>query len=44
MPFDVVTPWEMLATFQEHSPTDLRQIFDDYFRYPWIWELLPPGG
>ncbi|RIK46261.1 MAG: hypothetical protein DCC58_03790 [Chloroflexi bacterium] len=40
----VMTPWEMLATFQEHSPTDLRPIFDDYFRYPWIWELLPEGG
>jgi len=42
--FDIVTPWEMLATFQENSPTDLRPIFDDYFRYAWIWELLPPGG
>jgi hypothetical protein len=42
--FGVVTPWELLATFQEYSPTDLRQLFDDYFRYPWVWQLLPPGG
>lgn len=42
--FDILTPWEMLATFQEFSPADLRPIYDAYFRYPWIWDLLPPGG
>jgi hypothetical protein len=42
--FGVVTPWQLLATFQEYSPTDLRPLFDDYFRYAWIWQLLPPGG
>jgi hypothetical protein len=41
--FDVVTPAEMLATFQEHSTTDLRPLFDDYFRYGWVWELGGPG-
>ncbi|MCO5177552.1 MAG: hypothetical protein M9890_11385 [Thermomicrobiales bacterium] len=42
--FDVVTPVEMLSIFQSHSPTDLRPLYDDYFRYPWIWDLLPAGG
>jgi aminopeptidase N len=41
--FDVVTPAEMLATFQEYSTTDLRPLFDDYFRYGWVWELGGPG-
>jgi hypothetical protein len=41
--FDVVTPAEMLATFQEYSTTDLRSLFDDYFRYGWVWELGGPG-
>ncbi len=41
--FDVVTPVEMLSTFQEHSTTDLRPLFDSYFRYSWVWELNGPG-
>ena len=40
---DIVTPSEMLATFQEHSTTDLRPLFDAYFRYAWVWELSGPG-
>ncbi|MDQ3547232.1 MAG: hypothetical protein M3439_00290, partial [Chloroflexota bacterium] len=40
---DIVTPSEMLATFQEHSSTDLRPLFDAYFRYAWVWELSGPG-
>jgi aminopeptidase N len=40
---DIITPAEMLATFQEHSTTDLRPLFDSYFRYEWVWELLGPG-
>ncbi|MEX1158588.1 MAG: M1 family aminopeptidase [Thermomicrobiales bacterium] len=40
---DIVTPVEMLATFQEHSATDLRPLFDGYFRYSWVWELSGPG-
>ncbi|HYI16657.1 MAG TPA: hypothetical protein VEX37_14765 [Thermomicrobiales bacterium] len=40
---DLVTPVEMLATFQEHSTTDLRPLFDSYFRYEWVWELSGPG-
>jgi hypothetical protein len=42
--FAIVTPAELLATFQEHSASDLRPLFDDYFRYDWVWELLPNGG
>lgn len=42
--FAIVTAHDMLATFQEYSPTDLRPLYDDYFRYPWVWELLAPGG
>ncbi|HUG16068.1 MAG TPA: hypothetical protein VMM78_13750 [Thermomicrobiales bacterium] len=42
--FGIVTAHDMLATFQEYSATDLRPLYDDYFRYPWVWELLAPGG
>jgi hypothetical protein len=41
--YDIVTPAEMLATFQEHSTTDLRPLFDSYFRYSWVWDLSGPG-
>jgi hypothetical protein len=41
--YGIVTASDMLATFQEHSTTDLRPLFDEYFRYEWVWELLPPG-
>jgi hypothetical protein len=33
----------MLRTWQAHSATDLRPLFDDYFRYEWIADLPPPG-
>jgi hypothetical protein len=42
--FGIVTAHDVLATFQEHSATDLRPLYDSYFRYPWIWDLLAPGG
>jgi hypothetical protein len=42
--FGIVTPVEMLSIFQEHSPTDLRPLYAEYFQYPWIGELLAPGG
>jgi hypothetical protein len=41
--FSVVTPAEMLATFQARSTTDLRPLYESYFRYDWIWELSGPG-
>jgi aminopeptidase N len=40
---DIVTPVGMLSTFQEHSTSDLRPLFDTYFRYPWVRELSGPG-
>ncbi len=42
--FGIVTPWELLSTWQRHSATDLRPLFDDAFRYDWIDQLPPPGG
>jgi hypothetical protein len=42
--FGIVTPVEMLSIFQEHSSTDLRPLYAEYFQYPWIWDLLAPGG
>jgi len=39
--FGVVTPAEMLSIFQAHSPVDLRPLYDEYFRYAWVWDLLP---
>ncbi|HEX5166272.1 MAG TPA: hypothetical protein VFV93_12800 [Thermomicrobiales bacterium] len=41
--FAIVTPAEMLATFQSHSTTDLRPLYESYFRYAWIWQLSGPG-
>lgn len=41
--FDIVTAYDLLRTWQAHSPTDLRPLFDSYFRYPWISDLPPPG-
>ena len=41
--FDIVTAYDMLRTWQAHSPTDLRPLYDSYFRYPWIDDLPPPG-
>jgi len=40
---DIVTAYDMLRTWQAHSATDLRPLFDDYFRYEWIADLPPPG-
>ncbi|MEI2616552.1 MAG: hypothetical protein V9F06_02775 [Thermomicrobiales bacterium] len=39
--FGIVTPVEMLSVFQSHSPVDLRPLYAEYFRYPWIRDLLP---
>ena len=39
--FRIVTPVEMLSVFQSHSPVDLRPLYAEYFRYPWIRDLLP---
>jgi hypothetical protein len=40
----IVTAWDMLGALQACSPADLRPLFADYFRYPWIGALPPPGG
>jgi hypothetical protein len=42
--FEIASPYQVLSTFQSHSPTDLRPLYDEYFRYPWVWDLLPNGG
>lgn len=42
--FDIVTPWDVLLTWQLHSPVDLRPLFRDTFSYPWLDQLPPPGG
>jgi aminopeptidase N len=39
--FGIVTAWDVLATWQLHSPTDLRPLYNAYFRYDWIDSL--PG-
>ncbi|HMM43154.1 MAG TPA: hypothetical protein PKA95_14760, partial [Thermomicrobiales bacterium] len=39
--YGIVTPAEVLSIFQSHSSSDLRPLYDEYFRYPWIWDLLP---
>ncbi len=41
--FQIVTPYDMLKTWQRKSTVDLRPLFDSYFRYPWISDLGPPG-
>jgi len=40
---DIVTGYDMLRTWQAHSPVDLRPLYHEYFRYPWIDDLPPPG-
>lgn len=40
---DIVTAYDMLRTWQAHSPVDLRPLFNDTFRYDWIDTLPPPG-
>jgi len=42
--FEIATPYQMLSAFQSHSATDLRPLYDEYFRYPWVWDVLPAGG
>jgi hypothetical protein len=41
--FEIVTAWDLLHIWQAHSPVDLRPLFDQYFRYPWIGQLPEPG-
>lgn len=41
--FEIVTPYDMLTIWQRHSESDLRPLYDQYFRYPWIGELPEPG-
>ncbi len=42
--YGVVTPWDVLVTWQEHSAVDLRPLFKATFRYAWIDRLPEPGG
>lgn len=41
--FGIITPWELLSTWQRYSVTDLRPLFHDTFRYTWIDQIPPPG-
>ncbi|HYI16758.1 MAG TPA: hypothetical protein VEX37_15275 [Thermomicrobiales bacterium] len=34
--FGIATAWDVLSTWQRHSPTDLRPLYHTYFRYDWI--------
>jgi hypothetical protein len=34
--FGILTPWELLTTFQQHAETDLEPIYGAYFTYAWI--------
>jgi len=42
--YGIVTPWDVLHSWQEHSSVDLRPLFRQTFRYPWIDQLPGPGG
>lgn len=42
--FGIVTPWDVLSSWQRHSRVDLRPLFHSTFRYDWIDQLLSPGG
>ena len=42
--FGIATSWDVLETWQLHSPVDLRPLFDETFRYDWIDQLPEPGG
>ncbi len=42
--FGIVTPWDVLSTWQAHSKADLRPLFHSTFRYDWIDQLRPPEG
>lgn len=37
--YGIITPYDLLATWQAGSPTDLRPLFREYLSYPWIDEL-----
>ena len=41
--FGIATAWDVLTTWQRYSPTDLRPLYNAYFRYDWIDTLLEPG-
>ncbi len=41
--FGIVTPWDMLLSWQTHSSVDLRPLFHSIFRYDWIDQLPAPG-
>jgi hypothetical protein len=34
--FGIATAWDILSTWQRHSPADLRPLYHEYFRYEWI--------
>lgn len=42
--FGIATAWDVLNTWQRHSPTDLRPLYHEYFRYDWIDTLPGHGG
>jgi hypothetical protein len=42
--FGIVTAWDMLSNWQQHSSTDLRPLYHEYFRYDWIDALPGTGG
>lgn len=42
--FGIATAWDVLLNWQRHSPTDLRPLFSETFRYTWIDQLPAPGG
>lgn len=42
--FGIVTPWDMLTTWQRYSAGDLRPLYHDYFRYEWIDSIPGPGA
>lgn len=41
--FGIVTPWDMLTTWQRHSSVDLRPLYRAYFRYTWIDAIADTG-
>ena len=42
--YGIVTPWDVLLTWQQHSSVDLRPLFNATFRYSWLDQLPAPGG
>ena len=37
--YAIITPHDILGTWQANSPTDLRPLFKEYLDYPWLDEL-----